>query len=131
MYDKDMTEAQKQRLSATQYAVLVEKATEEPFSGEFVSHTDAGTYSCAACGNILFYSSTKFDAHCGWPSFYDARPGSVTYVDDSSHGMQRTEVVCAQCQGHLGHVFDDAPDQPTGQRYCINSVSLSFKGLDT
>jgi peptide-methionine (R)-S-oxide reductase len=118
-------------LSEEQKDVLFNKATEAPFSGEYLNNNENGTYVCANCGAEIFNSAHKYDSHCGWPSFYDARPGSVTFVDDNSHGMQRTEVVCAHCQGHLGHVFDDAPDQPTGQRYCINSVSLSFKGLDT
>lgn len=116
----------KKRLTPEQYAVLREKATEAPYSGALVSNTEAGTYACAACGNTLFDSSTKFEAHCGWPSFYDARPGAVSFHDDHSHGMERIEVTCAQCGGHLGHIFPDAPDQPTGQRYCINSAALAF-----
>ncbi len=115
------------RLTPEQYAVLRQKGTEAPFTGAFVHNTEKGSYMCAACGAQLFASSTKFDAHCGWPSFYDvASSESVTLIPDSSHGMERTEVVCTACGGHLGHLFDDAPDQPTGLRYCINSVSLDF-----
>lgn len=119
----------RQKLTPEQFHVLREKGTEAPFSGVLEYNFDAGSYQCAACGNELFSSDTKFDAHCGWPSFYDAKPGSVAYNEDTSHGMTRTEVTCAQCGSHLGHVFPDAPDQPTGQRYCINSVALSFKPL--
>lgn len=117
----------KKELSAERYQVLREKATEAPFSGEYDSVFDLGTYSCAACGAQLFDSQTKFDAHCGWPSFYDALPGAVEFHSDDSHGMQRTEVTCANCGGHLGHVFDDEGfSTPSDQRYCINSLSLSF-----
>lgn len=118
----------KQKLSPKQYDVLVNKATEAPFSGEYDSVFDPGTYMCAACGAELFDSKTKFDAHCGWPSFYDARPGAVEFHDDSSLGMKRTEVTCANCGGHLGHVFEgEGFDTPTDQRFCINSLSLDLK----
>jgi peptide-methionine (R)-S-oxide reductase len=114
-------------LSEEQKAVLFGKATEAPFTGKYVFTSDDGVYTCANCGKLLFDASTKFDAHCGWPSFFDiADQGAVKLVDDDSHGMQRTEVLCAKCGGHLGHLFEDAPDQPTGQRYCINSASIEL-----
>ena len=118
----------KKKLSKEQYAVLREKATEAPFTGKYVKNKEKGMYACAACGNELFSSETKFDSGTGWPSFYDvAKKGTVKLVEDNSHGMHRTEVVCAKCGGHLGHLFDDAVDMPTGKRYCINSCSLDFK----
>lgn len=116
----------RQKLTPAQYHVLREKGTEYPFSGTLLYNDTEGSYACAACGNVLFASDTKFEAHCGWPSFYDARSGAVQFNEDQSHGMVRTEVTCAVCGGHLGHIFPDAPDQPTGQRYCINSVALQF-----
>ena len=114
-------------LSPEQYRVLRQKGTERAFTGEY-DHTFApGTYECAACGNELFTSDTKFNSGCGWPAFYAAKAGDrVTLTPDYSHGMTRVEVTCARCGSHLGHIFNDAPDQPTGQRYCINSVSLKF-----
>ena len=117
----------KKKLTPEQYQVLVEKGTEAPFSGEYDSVFDPGTYTCAACGKELFDSEAKFDAHCGWPSFYDAKPGAVEFHEDNSLGMSRTEVACANCGGHLGHVFEgEGHNTPTDQRYCINSVSLKF-----
>lgn len=117
----------KAALTDDQYDVLFNKATESPFSGEYDQLFKTGTYACAACGNELFASNTKFDAHCGWPSFYDALPGAVLFHDDSSVGMKRTEVTCATCGGHLGHVFEgEGLGVPTDQRYCINSLSLAF-----
>ncbi len=124
------TEAEwKQELTSEQYHVLREKGTERPFTGKYWNAKDNGTYVCAACGNELFESGTKFDSGCGWPSFYDAKPGSVKFHEDNTFGMRRVEVTCAQCGGHLGHIFDDGPN-PTGQRYCINSVSVDLKASD-
>lgn len=114
-------------LTKEQQAVLFEKATEAPFSGAFLYNKDAGVYVCANCGAALFRSNTKYDSHCGWPSFDQAIPGAVTESTDTSHGMVRTEITCANCGGHLGHVFDDGPIETTGLRYCINSLSLDFK----
>jgi peptide-methionine (R)-S-oxide reductase len=115
-------------LTPEQYHILREKGTELPFTGEYDNVFDAGTYSCAACGTKLFDSNTKFDAHCGWPSFYDALPGTVEVHEDDSLGTVRTEVTCATCGGHLGHVFEgEGLGVPTDQRYCINSLSLKFK----
>lgn len=113
-------------LSPEQYRVLREKGTEAPFSGALVNNHDTGMYACGACGQQLFGSDTKFDSGCGWPSFYDALPGTVNFTEDDSHGMVRTEITCSNCGSHLGHIFDDAPDHPTGQRYCVNSLSLKF-----
>lgn len=116
----------KKKLTPEQYRVLREKGTERPFSGEYDKHWESGTYVCAACGEKLFKSDTKFDAGCGWPSFYrEAAKGHIVEKPDFTFGMKRTEIICAHCGGHLGHVFDDGP-QPTGLRYCVNSVSLKF-----
>lgn len=115
-------------LTAEQYHVLREKGTERPFTNEYDEHFEPGVYSCAACGQELFESETKFNSGCGWPAFYAAKAEDrVNLTPDTSHGMVRTEVSCAHCGSHLGHIFDDAPQTPTGQRYCINSVSLTFK----
>ncbi|WP_254761413.1 peptide-methionine (R)-S-oxide reductase MsrB [Natrinema marinum] len=115
----------RETLSDEEYRILREAGTEAPFSGEYVDHKDDGTYACAGCGAELFDSETKFESGCGWPSFYDVDDERVETRLDTSHGMRRTEVLCADCGGHLGHVFEDGPD-PTGKRYCINSVALEF-----
>lgn len=116
----------KAQLSEEAYAVLREKATERPFTGTYDKHFEKGMYVCAGCENPLFTSDTKFDSHCGWPSFDAALKGSVIYEKDNSYGMQRVEVMCAKCGGHLGHVFDDGPEETTGMRFCTNSVSIKF-----
>lgn len=125
----DLTDEEwKKKLSPEQYKILREKGTEAPFTGKLLNEKRSGDFVCAACGAVVFKSDTKFDSGSGWPSFYDpANTEAVKLVPDNSHGMQRTEVVCANCGSHLGHKFEDAPDQPTGQRFCINSVCLDFK----
>ncbi len=115
----------KEKLTPEQYKVLREKGTEAPFSGKLLHEDRDGMFKCAACGNPLFSSNAKFDSGTGWPSFDQALPGATKEIADNSHGMSRTEVVCAQCGSHLGHVFDDGPTT-TGQRYCLNSVCLDF-----
>jgi peptide-methionine (R)-S-oxide reductase len=118
----------KQKLTPEQYKVLREKGTETPFTGHLLNEKGSGDFVCAACGATVFKSDTKFDSGSGWPSFYDpANTEAVKLEEDNSLGMSRTEVTCANCGGHLGHLFNDAPDMPTGQRFCINSVCLDFK----
>ena len=117
----------KKKLTPEQYHILREKGTEAPYTGKLLHNEAEGTYVCPVCGNELFKSGQKFDSGSGWPSFYDvASTGAVKLVADDSHGMHRTEVLCSVCGSHLGHVFNDAVDQPTGQRFCINSASLKF-----
>jgi len=117
----------REHLTPEQYYVLRQKGTERPHGNEFDRHFEPGIYACAGCGQELFHSDTKFQSGCGWPAFYAAKAGDrVTLLPDYSHGMIRTEVLCARCDSHLGHIFDDAPQTPTGQRYCINSVALTF-----
>jgi len=115
----------RERLPGEVYHVLREQGTEPPGSGEYLHVDDEGAYRCAGCGAVLFDSETKYEAGHGWPSFFDAAEGAVEFREDRSHGMVRTEVVCAACGGHLGHVFEDGPE-PTGQRFCINSLALEF-----
>jgi peptide-methionine (R)-S-oxide reductase len=118
----------KRELTPEQYAVLREKGTERAFTGKYWNTKDKGTYRCAGCGELLFESDTKYDSGCGWPSFYaPANTNVIAEAADNSHFMQRTEVLCSKCGGHLGHVFNDGPN-PTGLRYCINSASLKFEG---
>ena len=120
----------RKELTPMQYAVLREKATERPFTGEYEHDPRKGTYVCAGCGQTLFESDQKFDSGCGWPSF--SKPAIESHVDeerDVSHGMIRTEVLCSKCDGHLGHVFNDGPG-PTGLRYCINSVCIDLRPRD-
>lgn len=118
----------KQKLTPEQYQILREKGTEAPFTGKLLHNKETGIYTCAACGSELFKSEHKFDSGSGWPSFFDTKDNkAVQLIEDTAHGMNRTEVICASCGGHLGHVFDDAPQTPTGKRFCINSASLDFR----
>jgi peptide-methionine (R)-S-oxide reductase len=118
----------RKKLTPEQYRVLREKGTEPPGLGQYVDNHEDGMYHCAACGATLFSSDTKFESGSGWPSFYKSvDEGTIELHTDNDGGMSRTEVVCAKCGGHLGHVFADAPQTPTGERYCINSCALNFK----
>lgn len=127
MKDEPNSESEwKKKLSPEQYKALREKGTEAPFSGELLQEKRNGTYTCSACGGELFASDAKFDSGTGWPSFSEALSGSIEYMEDNSQGMHRTEVVCAKCKSHLGHMFDDGPSL-NGKRYCMNSVCLGFE----
>lgn len=118
----------KQKLTPEQYHILREKGTEAPGTGKLLQEHGTGDFVCGACGVVVFKSDTKFDSGSGWPSFYDpANTEAIKLIEDSSLGMKRVEVTCANCGSHLGHVFNDAPDQPTGMRFCINSAALDFQ----
>lgn len=118
----------KKKLTKEQYHVLREKGTEVPFTGKLLYNDKKGEYRCAACGNVVFDSNTKYSSNCGWPSFYDPHgENAVVLTDDFSFGMHRIEVTCKKCGSHLGHVFDDPSVKETGKWYCINSTSLDFK----
>lgn len=123
---KKTEEAWKKELTPQQYYILREKGTDRPGDGGLTKHFEKGTYHCAACDQQLFVSNSKYESHCGWPSFDDAIEGTVNRVLDKSHGMIRTEIICASCDSHLGHVFNDGPKETTGMRYCVNSTSLKF-----
>jgi len=127
-YKVEKTDEQwREELSAEKYAVLREAGTERAWTGELLDESRSGTYTCAACNAELFKSGTKFDSGCGWPSFYESvNPDAVELLVDNSLGMERTEVRCANCGSHLGHVFPDGFGTPTGDRYCMNSLSLDF-----
>lgn len=116
----------RKKLTSEEFAVLRQKNTERPFTGKLLNNKSAGTYNCAACGAELFSSDVKFDSGTGWPSFWDAKKGAVDFHEDNDHGMRRVEVTCANCGGHLGHVFPDGPQDKTGKRFCINSCALHF-----
>ena len=128
-YEVTKSEAEwREELGDEKYQVLRQAGTERAWTGELLDESRAGVYTCGACGNELFKSGTKFESHCGWPSFYESvRPEAVQLIEDNSLGMVRTEVRCARCGSHLGHVFPDGFGTPTGDRYCMNSISLDFK----
>lgn len=113
-------------LSPDQYYILRQKGTDRPGDSGYTNHFEKGTYLCTACNTQLFESNSKYESHCGWPSFDDAIPGKIEFVSDMTLGMVRTEIICKTCDGHLGHIFDDGPKETTGKRYCVNSTSITF-----
>jgi peptide-methionine (R)-S-oxide reductase len=128
---KKTDEEWREQLSRDEYAVLRKAGTERAFTGEYTDTKTVGVYRCRACDAELFKSETKFDSHCGWPSFYaPLAEDRVEYIEDTSMGMKRVEVRCANCGSHMGHVFDDGYGTPTGQRYCINSISMTLEPTD-
>jgi len=118
-------------LTPQQFHILRKKGTDLPETGAYTYHFDSGVYKCAACGAVLFKSDNKYESHCGWPSFDNAVKGAIITQADYTHNMIRTEIVCANCGGHLGHIFDDGPQETTGKRYCVNSTSLNFIKKDS
>ncbi len=116
----------KVQLSPQEYYVLRQKGTDRPGDGGYTKHFEKGTYHCRACDLQLFESGSKYESHCGWPSFDDAIDGTIIFTPDYTHGMIRTEITCARCDGHLGHIFDDGPRETTGKRYCVNTSSIKF-----
>lgn len=120
----------KKELTPEEYYILREKGTDRPGNGGYTKHFEKGTYECAACGTQLFESNSKYESHCGWPSFDDAIDGTVEFTRDTSVGMIRTEITCKACDGHLGHIFDDGPRETTGKRYCVNTTSIKFVKSD-
>jgi len=129
-YKIDKTEDEwRSKLSDEQYRILRTKGTEAPHTGKYNLHFENGAYNCAACNQQLFESNSKFDAHCGWPSFDDSIEGTVERILDKTQGMLRTEIICSNCGSHLGHVFNDGPTE-TGERFCVNSVSIGFNAKD-
>jgi len=127
-----LEEEWKKKLTPEQYKILREKGTDAPFEGKYTYTKDKGTYKCAACDNPLFSSDNKFDSDCGWPSFDDAmKSDNIKIQQDNSHGVVRDEVLCAKCDSHLGHIFNDGPKETTGKRYCINSTSLNLEKTST
>lgn len=128
MSDQKSPEELKKSLSEMQFWVTQQRGTEPPFTGKLLHNKDDGVYHCLVCNAPLFNSQSKYDSGCGWPSFYEpVSDDAIRYIEDNSHGMQRIEIRCGNCDAHLGHVFPDGP-QPTGERYCVNSASLSFSG---
>lgn len=116
----------KEKLTEEEYHILREKGTEPPHSGKYNTHFEDGKYNCKGCGELLFDSKSKFESNCGWPSFDSSVEGAIEYKKDTSFGMIRIEILCSNCGGHIGHIFDDGPTE-TGKRYCVNSSSINFK----